>query len=76
MFCIYIFVCDNYFWGKKYKIIIKHKSLFPRYVGEIISEEEADMRKNDTYLFSMDNKVHTDDLRVIYNLLEPITFIF
>lgn len=28
-----------------------------RYVGEIISEGEADMRQNDAYLFSLDDKV-------------------
>lgn len=30
---------------------------FNRYVGEIISEEEAEMRQNDAYLFSLDDKV-------------------
>lgn len=28
-----------------------------RYVGEIISEAEAEMRQNDAYLFSLDDKV-------------------
>lgn len=31
--------------------------LFNRYVGEIISEAEAEMRQNDAYLFSLDDKV-------------------
>lgn len=30
-----------------------------RYVGEIISDAEADVRENDSYLFSLDNKVLT-----------------
>lgn len=28
-----------------------------RYVGEIISDAEADVRENDSYLFSLDSKV-------------------
>lgn len=28
-----------------------------RYVGEIVSEAEAEMRQNDAYLFSLDDKV-------------------
>lgn len=31
--------------------------LLNRYVGEIISEAEAEMRQNDAYLFSLDDKV-------------------
>lgn len=30
---------------------------FNRYVGEIVSEAEAEMRQNDAYLFSLDDKV-------------------
>lgn len=33
-----------------------------RYVGEIISEAEAEMRQNDAYLFSLDDKVKEEDL--------------
>lgn len=33
-------------------------SAFNRYVGEIISEAEAEMRQNDAYLFSLDDKVN------------------
>lgn len=35
----------------------KQCSFFSRYVGEIISEAEADMRQIDAYLFSLDDKV-------------------
>lgn len=28
-----------------------------RYVGEIITDAEADVRENDSYLFNLDNKV-------------------
>lgn len=30
---------------------------FPRYVGELISDAEADVREDDSYLFDLDNKV-------------------
>lgn len=36
--------------------------LLYRYVGEIISDAEADVRENDSYLFSLDNKVLTTTL--------------
>lgn len=29
----------------------------PRYVGELISDAEADVREDDSYLFDLDNKV-------------------
>uniref|UniRef100_A0A8C5B454 Euchromatic histone-lysine N-methyltransferase 1b n=1 Tax=Gadus morhua TaxID=8049 RepID=A0A8C5B454_GADMO len=47
-------------WGVRALQDIPQGTFICEYVGEIISEEEAEMRKNDTYLFSMDNKVHTD----------------
>lgn len=31
--------------------------LTPRYVGELISDSEADVREEDSYLFDLDNKV-------------------
>lgn len=30
-----------------------------RYIGEIISDTEADTREDDSYLFDLDNKVRT-----------------
>lgn len=32
-------------------------SCFRRYVGEIITDAEADKRENDSFLFTLDNKV-------------------
>ncbi|CAL8279501.1 unnamed protein product [Merluccius merluccius] len=43
-------------WGVRALQDIPQGTFICEYVGEIISEEEAEMRKNDTYLFSMDNK--------------------
>ena len=34
-----------------------HHSLPDRYVGELISDAEADVREDDSYLFDLDNKV-------------------
>jgi len=37
-----------------------HASFFStcRYVGELISDAEADVREDDSYLFDLDNKVN------------------
>lgn len=34
-----------------------HPALTHRYVGELISDSEADVREEDSYLFDLDNKV-------------------
>lgn len=34
-----------------------HPTLAHRYVGELISDSEADVREEDSYLFDLDNKV-------------------
>lgn len=33
-----------------------------RYVGELISDAEADVREDDSYLFDLDNKVSKPEL--------------
>ena len=32
-----------------------------RYVGEIVTDAEADKRENDSFLFTLDNKVRSRD---------------
>ncbi|KAM3874406.1 histone-lysine N-methyltransferase EHMT1 [Diretmus argenteus] len=43
-------------WGVRALQDIPQGTFICEYVGEIISEAEAEMRDNDSYLFSMDNK--------------------
>lgn len=45
-----------------------------RYVGEIISEAEAEMRQNDAYLFSLDDKVKIMLKQVVGNSLHQRHF--
>uniref|UniRef100_A0A8C2ZSD2 Euchromatic histone-lysine N-methyltransferase 1b n=1 Tax=Cyclopterus lumpus TaxID=8103 RepID=A0A8C2ZSD2_CYCLU len=51
-------------WGVRAVQDIPQGTFVCEYVGEIISEAEAEMRQNDTYLFSLDDKV-TNDLYCI-----------
>ncbi|XP_062409434.1 histone-lysine N-methyltransferase EHMT1 isoform X6 [Sardina pilchardus] len=44
-------------WGVKALQDIPQGTFVCEYVGEIISDAEADVRENDSYLFSLDNKV-------------------
>ncbi|XP_031433094.1 histone-lysine N-methyltransferase EHMT1 isoform X5 [Clupea harengus] len=44
-------------WGVKTLQDIPQGTFVCEYVGEIISDAEADVRENDSYLFSLDNKV-------------------
>lgn len=44
-------------WGVKTLQDIPQGTFICEYVGEIISDAEADVRENDAYLFSLDNKV-------------------
>ncbi|KAA0719895.1 Histone-lysine N-methyltransferase EHMT1 [Triplophysa tibetana] len=44
-------------WGVKTLQDIPQGTFICEYVGEIISDAEADVRENDSYLFSLDNKV-------------------
>lgn len=46
---------------KMFPLLIVHLFL-SRYVGEIIPEAEAEMRQNDAYLFSLDDKVKHKEL--------------
>lgn len=41
-----------------------------RYVGELISDAEADVREDDSYLFDLDNKVHLFMKSVFYEVFE------
>lgn len=34
-----------------------------RYVGELISDAEADVREDDSYLFDLDNKVSLSSMK-------------
>lgn len=43
-------------WGVRALQTIPQGTFVCEYVGEIISEEEAEMRQNDAYLFSLDDK--------------------
>ncbi len=38
-------------------LILFSVKFFHRYVGEIIADAEADKRENDSFLFTLDNKV-------------------
>ncbi|XP_056587271.1 histone-lysine N-methyltransferase EHMT1 isoform X2 [Triplophysa dalaica] len=44
-------------WGVRTLQDIPQGTFICEYVGEIISDAEADVRENDSYLFSLDNKV-------------------
>ncbi|XP_017783389.1 PREDICTED: histone-lysine N-methyltransferase EHMT2 isoform X2 [Nicrophorus vespilloides] len=43
-------------WGVKTLNVIKRGTFVSEYVGQIINEEQADSREDDTYLFDLDNK--------------------
>lgn len=43
--------------GLHQKSPLNHCFLPNRYVGELISDAEADVREDDSYLFDLDNKV-------------------
>ncbi|XP_029025325.1 histone-lysine N-methyltransferase EHMT1 isoform X2 [Betta splendens] len=49
-------------WGVRTLQDIPQGTFVCEYVGEIISEAEAEMRQNDAYLFSLDDKVKLEDL--------------
>lgn len=36
---------------------------YHRYIGEIISDYEADNRDDDTYLFDLDNRVRSSNIK-------------
>lgn len=41
-----------------HEILIRNPHCLYRYVGEIITDAEADKRENDSFLFTLDNKVN------------------
>lgn len=44
-----------------------------RYVGELISDAEADVREDDSYLFDLDNKVSRSSMKGCWRKSEVIT---
>lgn len=44
-------------WGLKALQLIEKGTYVCEYVGEIISDSEADNREDDSYLFDLDNRV-------------------
>ncbi|TKS78009.1 Histone-lysine N-methyltransferase EHMT1 [Collichthys lucidus] len=58
-------------WGVKAMQDIPQGTFICEYVGEIISDSEADKRENDSFLFTLDNKVgdvHCIDARLFGNI--------
>ncbi|KAG7480473.1 hypothetical protein MATL_G00056510 [Megalops atlanticus] len=52
-----VFRTRNMGWGVRTLQNIPQGTFVCEYVGEIISDAEADIRENDSYLFNLDNKV-------------------
>ena len=52
-----LFRIDQKGWGVRTSQPIAKGSYVCEYVGEIISDFEADQREDDSYLFDLDNKV-------------------
>ncbi|XP_034027154.1 histone-lysine N-methyltransferase EHMT1-like [Thalassophryne amazonica] len=58
-------------WGVRTMQDIPHGTFICEYVGEIIPDAEADKRENDSFLFTLDNKVgdmHCIDSRLFGNI--------
>uniref|UniRef100_A0A672GX34 Histone-lysine N-methyltransferase EHMT1-like n=1 Tax=Salarias fasciatus TaxID=181472 RepID=A0A672GX34_SALFA len=61
----------NMGWGVKAMQDVPQGTFVCEYVGEIISDAEADKRENDSFLFTLDNKVgdvHCIDARLFGNI--------
>uniref|UniRef100_A0A8C5N144 Euchromatic histone lysine methyltransferase 2 n=1 Tax=Leptobrachium leishanense TaxID=445787 RepID=A0A8C5N144_9ANUR len=52
-------------WGVRALQAIPQGSFICEYVGELISDAEADVREDDSYLFDLDNKVYADLLPAV-----------
>ncbi|KAL0979586.1 hypothetical protein UPYG_G00186950 [Umbra pygmaea] len=66
-----LFKTHNMGWGVKALQDIPQGTFVCEYVGEIITDAEADSRENDSYLFTLDNKVgdvHCIDARLFGNI--------
>ncbi|KAJ8379703.1 hypothetical protein SKAU_G00004810 [Synaphobranchus kaupii] len=69
--CLQLFRTRRMGWGVRALQDIPQGTFVCEYVGEIISDAEADIRENDSYLFSLDSKVgemHCIDARFYGNI--------
>ena len=60
-FPLQVFKTDNKGWGLRTLAAIPSGSFVLMYVGELITDEEADRRNEDTYLFNLDLKTQGDE---------------
>uniref|UniRef100_A0A668SSS4 Euchromatic histone-lysine N-methyltransferase 1a n=1 Tax=Oreochromis aureus TaxID=47969 RepID=A0A668SSS4_OREAU len=66
-----LFRTQNMGWGVRAMQDIPQGTFICEYVGEIITDGEADKRENDSFLFTLDNKVgdaHCIDARLFGNI--------
>lgn len=60
-------------WGVRTLKDIPRGTFVCEYIGEIISDSEADKREDDSYLFDLDNKVNL--FKNLFNIF-PLTYLF
>lgn len=63
-------------WGLRSVLSIPKGSFVCEYIGEIISDSEADHREDDSYLFDLDNRVSKKNLHSMILFIREITFSF